>query len=281
MPKSPDTTQIMACLSPCHTQHHTAWRGTHSARTRHTHALADAPCSEHHATPRALPRLQHQSTLCCNATCKCNCNSAVSTATMLLSQHQLPILRTLALQLMRIHLSSHPPCGVRPYSKVPNFLLSSLLSIAFYMLLSFVCRLLLSGARGKPIRSSTPSFATSSPSAASASRASPPTTSRAPANQCTALGSLHNRSSPPSAPRIVHGTTPAGSRALPRDLGAVRAGGCTCRVAVHVTRSLVLPDHRRLTAAITRTFACRLSSVYVACLNLRSYMRYARSRPLP
>ena len=252
--KSPDATQKNGVPFTCHTQHHTAWRDTHSARTRCTHALADAPCSEHHATPRAL--LQHQSTLCCNATCKCNCNSAVSTATMLLSQHQLPILRTLALQLMRIHLSSHPPCGVRPYSKVPNFLLSSLLSIACYMLLSFVCRLLLSGARGKPIRSSTPSFATSSPSAASASRASPSTTNRAPANQCTALGLLHFRSSPPSAPHIMYGTTPAGSRALPRGLGAVRAGGCTCRVVVHVIRSPVLPNHRRSTAAIHRTLAC-------------------------
>ena len=58
----------------------------------------------------------------------------------------------------------------------------------------------------------------------------------------TTLGLLRYRSSPPPAPRIVHGITPAGSRVLPRDLGAVRAGGCTCRVVVHDTRSLVLPN---------------------------------------
>ena len=56
------------------------------------------------------------------------------------------------------------------------------LSFAFSMLLSFLCRMLLSGECEKPTWSSTPSFATPSSSATSASRASPPSTSGAPAD---------------------------------------------------------------------------------------------------
>ena len=85
-----------------------------------------------------------------------------------------------------------------------------------------------------------------------------------------------------STPRIVHDITPAGSRVLLRDLGAACAGGCTCRAVVHDTRSSKLPNHRRLRQLpLARSRVQPFERVYVACLNLHSYMRFARSRPLP
>ena len=169
----------MELLSTCHTLLHATQRDTHGTRMRRAHAPADAPPNEHCAISRA-PFLSH-STPCCIATC--NCINIARLRQWCFSQHQFPFLRTVALHLMHMHLSSHPPCGARPNSNVPSFLLSSLLSFAFHMLLSFLCRILLNSAFEVATRLGASSFAASPPKARSAPRASPSATCCAPADR--------------------------------------------------------------------------------------------------
>ena len=168
----------MELLSTCHTLLHATQRDTHSTRMRRAHAPADAPPNEHCAISRA-PFLSH-STPCCIATC--NCISIAKLRQWCFSQHLLPFLRTVALHLMHIHLSSHPPCDARPDFNVPSFLISLLLSFAFHMLLSFLCRMLRNGASKELNYLGMLVFATPRPDASSMPRAPPPPARRASAD---------------------------------------------------------------------------------------------------
>ena len=84
------------------------------------------------------------------------------------------------LHLHRVHLSHGPPCGERPDSNVPSLLLSSLLSFAFSMLLSFFCRMLHNGALEEPIGPGEPSLAISWSSTTPALREPSATACRTP-----------------------------------------------------------------------------------------------------
>ena len=151
--------------------------------------------------------------------------------------------------------------------------LSFLLRYAPSMCISFFCSLLLNGACEKPTWSSTPSYAMPLSSTTSASRASPPTTSRAPADR------THHPRLAPSLKLITlnvshrarHHTGRLESHAERPRRGACRRLHVSRRCTRHTQPCAAEPSpfygsdppHARV-----QPFEC----VYVACLNLHSYM---------